>query len=257
MKEQSKIPSDVRLYRQELASDLLKLSSLLEKFYLNTGEIRKAASQLKSESVFKIKPSDDVDYTMIGYNISEIEIIFSELPNHTHPENIEDLTLKFDIKLLSNFEKEYSHKDPLKHLEFNIVITGYVGDKEHIISYHLDRHPESENETEEAHPKYHFQFGGRKLDKTNKEFGQSIILDSPRIMHYPMDLVLGIDFIVSNFFPETWIQLKKENDYVSLVRDYKDKFLKPFFASIACHWTGLVNEKSSWSDIEICPQLYK
>ncbi|MBW4970792.1 hypothetical protein KZY98_10010 [Croceibacter atlanticus] len=257
MKVQSKIPSEVRLYRQELASDLLKLSSLLEKCYLNTGQIRRAASQLKSESVFKISPADEIDYTMIGYNINGIVINFDDVPNHTHPEEIENLTLNFDIKLYSNYTKDYNHDDPLRHLEFNIVVTGFVNDEEYITSYHLDRHPEGENETSESHPKYHFQFGGRKLDKRNREFGQSIILDSPRVMHYPMDLILGIDFIVSNFFPEKWAQLKKENDYVSLVKEYKDRMLRPFFASITNHWTGLLNGNSNWSDIEICPQLYK
>lgn len=253
----SKIPNNVLLYRANLASDLLALSKHLEKHGINTGGIRTAVSQLKdSTRVDKIKQSDPVDYSFFGYVVNNIEFFFTTPPSHTHPENLENISLKFDITLIGQFEENYSHTDPLKHLEFNLVVIGFKDKKEHIISYHLDRHPEGENESKEAHPKYHFQFGGRKLDKKNKDFGQSIILDSPRVMHYPMDIILGVDFIVSNFFPDTWDKLKKDGDYVSLISDYRDKYMKPFFCSLAGSWTGMLNGTAQWNSQEICPQIF-
>ena len=155
------------------------------------------------ENVPKISQNDVVNYSFYGYNVKGIYFMFDEPPNHTHPDKIEHLSLFFDIKVIKEYFKDYSHSDPLKHLEFNIVVMGHKDGKEYISSYHLDRHQEGDNEPLEAHPKYHFQFGGRKLDKSSRDFGQALILDSPRIMHYPMDIILGIDFIVSNFFPKT------------------------------------------------------
>lgn len=252
-----KIPKQVLLHREEMASDLLSLAKLLEKHYLNTGQIRKAASLLKEVSYIpKIQQKDEVNYNYIGYHVNDIDFIFTEPPSHTHPDGLENITLHFDINLIKEYTQDPIYSDPLKHLEFNIVVIGYKDGKEHIISYHLDRHPEGENDPTEAHPKYHFQFGGRKLDKKNKDFGQSIILDSPRIMHYPMDIVLGIDFIISNFFPEVWQELKKENDYVTIISEYKNQFMKPYFCSLANHWNGMINGKSSWNSEQICPQLF-
>lgn len=254
----SKIPKQVLLHREEMASDLLLLAKLLEKHYLDTGNIRKAASQLKEVNfVPKIQQKDDVNYNYLGYDVSDINFFFINPPSHTHPDGLENITLHFDINLIKEYTRDrtYTYSDPLKHLEFNIVVIGFKDGKEHIISYHLDRHPECIDDPIEAHPKYHFQFGGRKLDKRGKDFGQSIILDSPRIMHYPMDIVLGIDFIVSNFFPEVWRELKKENDYVSIISEYKNKFLKPYFCSLANHWNGMINGESSWNSEQICPQL--
>lgn len=245
------------LHRHQLANDLLSLAELLEKQGINTGEIRKAVSQLKdANAVPKIDDSDKVDYTYYGYDIGNIEFYFDKSPAHTHPDDLDPLTLKFDINLIAKYNEEQDYSDPLKHLEFNILVIGFKNQTEHIISYHLDRHPEGENHPIEAHPKYHFQFGGRKLKKANKNFGQSIILDSPRIMHYPMDIILGVDFIISNFFPITWQSLKKENNYVSLVSNYRDKLMKPYFCSLAGHWKGMLNGTSSWRTEEICPQLF-
>ena len=253
----SKIPNDVMLYRTKLASDLIDLSKHLEKYGINTGGIRKAVSQLKDPTrVDKINQSDPVDYSFYGYDVNNIEFYFTAPPSHTHPEDLENISLKFDITLIGQYDAKYSHSDPLKHLEFNLVVLGFKNEKEHIISYHLDRHPEGENESKEAHPKYHFQFGGRKLDKRNKDFGQSIILDSPRIMHYPMDIILGVDFIVSNFFPDIWEELKKDGDYVSLISIYRDKYMKPFFCSLAGNWTGMINGTAQWKSQEICPQIF-
>lgn len=257
MAKGNKIPGEVMLFRHELANDLLVLSGLLEKHYINTGQIRQAATQLKDENrVPKVQQSDTVDYELWGYDVKNIEFNFYEAPSHTHPEDLKSITLKFDITLIAKYVKNYTHSDPLKHLEFNVVVTGFKNEKEHIISYHLDRHPESKNEPLVAHPKYHFQFGGRKLDKRNKDFGQSIILDSPRLMHYPMDIILGIDFIISNFFPEIWDKLKKENDYVTLISGYRDRLMKPYFCSLTSHWMGMLNGSSDWRTSEICPQLF-
>ncbi|WP_286760611.1 hypothetical protein [Salegentibacter sp. UBA1130] len=255
--KKNKVPKDVKIHRLEMAEDLLTLSKLLEKYYINTGQIRNAASQLKDETkVSKVKQSDEIDYSFYGYKIDPIEFSFTSTPEHTHPEGLDGMTLSFDINLIASYQKDYSHSDPLKHLEFNIIVIGYKDDKDHIISYHLDRHPEGEKEPLSSHPKYHFQFGGRKLNKGKRHFGQSIILDSPRLMHYPMDIILGVDFVLSNFFPEIWSELKKNGEYISLVKEYRNRLLKPYFCSLANHWRGELNGASTWNTHEICPQLY-
>lgn len=256
--DKSKIPKEVKVHRLEMAEDLLSLSKLLEKHYINTGQIRSAASQLKDTTkINKVNQSDEIDYTLYGYKIEPLEIYFPSTPEHTHPEGLKDMTLSFDINLIAAYQKDYSHSDPLKHLEFNIVVIGYKDDKDHVISYHLDRHPEGDNDPLSSHPKYHFQFGGRKMNTEKYDFGQSIILNSPRLMHYPMDIILGIDFVLSNFFPTVWNELKNDGQYISLVTVYRDRLLKPYFCSLTSHWRGELNGTSDWNTQEICPQLFK
>lgn len=256
--EKNKIPKNVKAHRLDMAEDLLALSKLLEKHYINTGQIRNAATQLKDYTkVSKVNQSDEIDYSYYGYDIEPIEFSFTSTPDHTHPGGLKNMTLSLEVKLIAAYQEDYSHSDPLKHLEFNIVVIGMKDEKDHIISYHLDRHPEGEKEPMSSHPKYHFQFGGRKLNKEKYDFGQSIILDSPRLMHYPMDIILGVDFVLSNFFPRIWSELKKEGEYISLITAYRDKLIKPYFCSLTNHWRGELNGTSDWNTCEICPQLFK
>ena len=56
--------------------------------------------------------------------------------------------------------------------------------------------------------------------------GDLMILDSPRISYHPMDLILGVDFLLSNFLPENWNNLTSTVDeYNTLVEKYQNLFL--------------------------------
>jgi len=102
------------------------------------------------------------------------------------------------------------------------------------------------------HPIYHFQLGGRELKDTITDYGQALFLDSPRIMHHPMEFILGIDFVLSNFFPMIWNDIKKKPDYINVLTKYQKQFIFPYFKSIVEYFEDTSN---SWNPREIYPQL--
>lgn len=254
-----------KAFRLERASELDQFARVLNKSGIcDASNIFEAVKQLKDfDYVPKIEVDDPVNYDWWGYDTGDINFYFEQLPRHTHPENATNLCLSLSVRLIADYKDFLTISDPYKHLEFNIVISGGYINKETkksfelITSYHLDRHlfKEGDNDPEDCHPIYHLQFGGRKLEKKYRDFGNSLILDAPRVVHYPMDVILGVDFVLSNFFSLTWRRLRQDGEYVNLVRDYQSYFWKPYAHSNASHWKPFAQQNVNWDPIAIWPQL--
>jgi hypothetical protein len=254
-------------YRLELANELNLL-----KIVLNSSNIQKksidsidiAINRLKDKEYLppiKVEDSDEVIGTPLnwGYDIKGFIIKIDITNNLQYPKIVTNAFLNFSISLKGvYFDHSKEYKDPFKHLEFNIVIEAKSRkEKDHILSYHLDRHIEGGNPSNEVHPIYHFQVGGRKLDsfKSNgKNFGNQLIIDSPRFMHYPMDFITGLDFILSNFAPDIWRKLKRDPKYLKILKSSQERTIKPFIASLAHHF-GFHDIDNDWDKKKICPQL--
>ncbi|MDB4257266.1 hypothetical protein N9818_00265 [Arcobacteraceae bacterium] len=131
-----------------------------------------------------------------------------------------------------------------------------------IYAIHFDKH-NIEQSSHQAHPVYHFQFGGNRLNEdenqqpTNLIHGQALFLDAPRIMHHPMELILGLDFILSNFFPTIWNKIKNIKSYRRILNKYQKDFILPYFKSIVDHFddTPIDDTPNVWSSKDIYPQL--
>lgn len=237
-----------KTFISSMASDLSTLSQILSNEY----KICYFANQISS-LVGQIKKNKSFDYTLKPLEFKFID--YPSCPSHT---NIENLRLLFDIKIKGEYKNIPKLKDPLCYLEFNICITGNdPNNKNHNLFYsiHFDRHQEGENHSKEIHPAYHFQFGGRKIKDVGIDFGQALFMDTPRIMYHPMDVFLGIDFILSNFFPESWIRLKQDGTYINLIKKYQKYFIYPYFKTITKYFEE--TSKQPWSSIDIYPQLIK
>ena len=256
--------------RRKIASDLRKLSLVLIKYFptAEIGSFESAISELYNKDSIPSIPDKGSNKNLWQYNLGRLIFNFDSIPRHTKPENCKDLKLILDIKTIGNCNDLKSMKDPFEWLEFNIVIEGTKfsdeGNKQLITSYHLDRHimNEDDGEGEFPHPIYHFQFGGRKLAEQENmiDTGNLLVFDSPRIAHYPMDAILGIDFTLSNFFPNIWKKIKAESsEYINLIEEYQELFLKPYIHTHASQWNYSSAEISSspfWSPNMICPQLF-
>ncbi|OJV51675.1 MAG: hypothetical protein BGO31_00275 [Bacteroidetes bacterium 43-16] len=259
------INSKTKAFRIERASELEQFARVLQKSGIcDPSYIFDAAKQLRDfEFVPKIEKDDPVDYNFWGYDSGEIIFYFENSPRHTYPVNASNLSLTLTVKVIADYNDFQAICDPYKHLEFNIIINGGLFDKssqetrELVTSYHLDRHifKEGDNEPEDCHPIYHLQFGGRKLEKSNRDFGNALILDAPRVAHYPMDIILGVDFILSNFFSKTWRSLRRDGEYINLVKDYQQYFWKPYAHSSASHWKPYTHHDVNWDPVNIWPQL--
>lgn len=257
--------------RKKFATDLRRLRDIIYEYFptAELGSFETAITELRNKEKIPRIFEEEVNTNYWGYTLSRLIFNFNKPPRHTIPENCKELKLILNIKAIGDCEDLNTLKDPFKWLEFNIVIEGTkFEDKKPIhvfTSYHLDRHiyDKNDGEAEYPHPLYHFQFGGRKLKGYNNsiETGNLLVFDSPRIAHYPMEAVLGIDFTLSNFFPQVWLKMRTEsNEYLNLIEEYQNLILKPYIHTHASHWQYSDNEITTcefWNSNVICPQLFK
>ena len=103
----------------------------------------------------------------------------------------------------------------------------------HVDSWHLDYEPENDNEY--VHPMFHLTHGGRIMDGI--EVGQSMKLVVPRLPFYPMDAILGIDFIVGNFYKkDTYNRLRSDQLYNKAVQNAQNRLWRPYFLALSRKW---------------------
>jgi hypothetical protein len=229
-----------------MASDLNTLSQILSKEYsicFSTKQITDIASEIKRTKNF-------------DYALKPLEFKFIDYPAHLSHTNIDNLRLGFSMRIKGTHNKIPELKDSLNHLEFNIWVTGTNKNNKSsnpFYSIHFDRHIEGDNPSKEVHPIYHFQFGGRKIKDKSIDLGQALFMDTPRIMHHPMDIFLGIDFVLSNFFPKIWDKFKKDGRYTNLIKKYQSYFVYPYFKTITRHFEESISQP--WSSKDIYPQL--
>jgi hypothetical protein len=98
--------------------------------------------------------------------------------------------------------------------------------------------------------------GGHRLKSySGKNFGNAMFMGSPRIKHYPMDLILGIDFITSNFCPEVHKTLRKEQAFIKLLKNSQERILKPYYGSLSNYFGFNQDTSNTWKANKIFPQL--
>lgn len=264
------VSNEIMKNRRKLAADLRKLEGVIYN-YFPTAEIssfESAITELHNNKSIPQIPDKESDNNLWGYSLSRLIFKFDKAPRHTIPGNCKDLKLILDIKAIGNCKDLKSLKDPFEWLEFNIVIEGtkfsQEENKQLITSYHLDRHimSDDDGEPDYPHPLYHFQFGGRRLANQNGliDTGNLLVFDSPRVAHYPMEAISGIDFTLSNFFPQIWNKIRSEsNEYINLIEEYQELFLKPYIHTHASQWnysSADISINDIWNPNMVCPQLF-
>lgn len=241
-----------REYILEVASDLTALAEILNKEGIDTSQFYTISGQLKQPPL---------KYKLLPF---KIEIKDSEkFPKRlSHKSSAQNLELFFDLEIECDTTNFVSNKDPFKKYSFNIVIKGRNKNNANsklIYAIHFDKHnleeQEEGNTPKQAHPAYHFQFGGNKLEDEEKlDSGRALFLDAPRIMHHPMELILSIDFILSNFFPTIWNRIKPLPIYKKILKKYQKDFILPYFKSVVEYFE---DTSTVWKTEEIYPQLVK
>jgi len=170
------------------------------------------------------------------------------VPTSTLPTNTKIVEVTFSAEMEGRyFDKGNPNilSDPLVCLtNFNIMIYGLdENNKDLCAAWHLDRHTDelgigTADDKGYMHPEYHITFGGKKMEKDEPlNFGNILILPTPRLPHPPMDVVLGIDFIIQNFYPkEHKIDILEDERYIAIVKNAQLRLWRPYFRSLASHW---------------------
>jgi hypothetical protein len=90
-----------------------------------------------------------------------------------------------------------------------------------------------------SHPEFHLHYSGNKMFHSGYKFGQTLLMESPRIQFPPMDIVLAIDFILKNFYSEEQrrdIENSPNFDYNAIMERAKLRMWRPYYLAIAMHW---------------------
>lgn len=147
--------------------------------------------------------------------------------------------------------------DPFSKLTINFIVQGMLlsASSSTVVTaaWHFDRHEADPNEvTSASHPLYHVQYGGRKMQSL--QLGATLLCDPPRFLYPPMDAILAVDFVTSNFSYGAWLRLREDPSYVRLVTESYREFWEPWFAGMNAFWTE--NAHVLWSQHKhLCPSL--
>lgn len=247
------VPSNIMASRFERASELEAFARLIDKTGLcHRSDLIYDAAKILRDKTSAFHTPGTTDYSCWGYNIQNLPFTFSELPQrHIRPSSIHSMKLEIDVSVLCNDSNWQSSSDPFISMNFRARIIGSDSHKEYSFGYHVDKHNGAESE--EVHPIYHLQYD--PLVNEDSELGTVLFLDTPRIMHVPIDLILGLDMVFSNFLPKVWNSLRNETEYQSLYSKYVNLIWKPYIHTWASHWSYKPEELNWNLPNMICPYL--
>jgi hypothetical protein len=192
-----------------------------------------------------------------GYSISNIRfpVEFSTL-KHIRPEGFSNLEVIINVDVVSKNSEWLKLNDPFDVLNFRTLLKGtnQKTGKIHYLGFHVDRHNGAK--VNEVHPLYHLQYLQNSKVKNKDEFdhGDSLQLDIPRMMQLPMDLILGVSVIISNFAPRLYEKLLNERQFINLTKEYQERIWRPYFNSLESYWMTPINNRI-WDPKLNCPYL--
>ena len=145
-------------------------------------------------------------------------------------EGVNERIIKQSINLrIWSFDENICYREKIDAPEIKDKLE-YLGWKRVILRFHFDLKNLDEENLE---PLFHLHVGGRQGDEENCWLHEKISV--PRFSHPPMDLILLCEFILMNFFPEEYRNLKEDPEWVSLIRKSQEIFLVPYFRECMHH----------------------
>lgn len=253
-----KISKKLMKFRKERAQELDNVERLLTQHIpsINCSPLRKAISSLRNDQKWILFKDKSRDVNTWGYDIRDLTFQIPET-RHIQPAGIKRLELYFSIKIIANYQDWDTSNDPLRELSFRVLIRG-VGDKTAQTGFHIDRHELENPINGEIHPSYHFQNSVNPNNEDQFEYGSVLSLDAPRVMHYPMDFILGIGFLTANFSPKYYEKLLDTHPYPRYLKESQERIWKPYAHLMSSYWKSpLSAPKTSlnWNSKQICPYL--
>lgn len=192
-----------------------------------------------------------------GYTIQGLTIPVEKTTlKHIRPTGFSAVEVIVDLDIESKISEWTNLNDPFTNLSFRSLLKGTntQTNKIHYLNFHVDRH--NGTTTNEIHPLYHLQYLQNAKNKPKDEFdhGESLQLDIPRMMHFPMELILGVSFLLSNYSPIQYAKLIQDRQYINLCKEYQQRVWRPYINSLESYWTTAANQRI-WDAKLNCPYL--
>lgn len=165
------------------------------------------------------------------------------IPPNTIPNSICRLDAIITISIgMKNQANEFDINHLFETYEFNVLFIGYENEQNRFYSsFHLDY--DSTDKSKYLHPWFHLTFGGHVLKNMQLRNGNLMLLPTPRIPLWPMDFIIGIDFILSNFLEKTeyFKKFASNSNYQKALKNSQDEIWRPYILSLAHHWCKFGN----------------
>lgn len=185
-----------------------------------------------------------------------VQIHDMELPIE-NPKHLKPNKLKGNLKMFVSISMEGSGKgwkneeDCIKNLRFKVEVIGKdQKDPQKIFQtgFHIDM-VDDKDDSSEMHPLYHVHF----LNDSLIEGTEVLAMDVPRLMHHPVDVLLGILLVYANYNQTGYKKLLNDGLFMGLCRDSAKHILTPYYQSLSkVPWTeGVITEY----DKSLCPYL--
>ena len=159
-----------------------------------------------------------------------------------------ELHISMDGEVNANLWGE-EDKNPWQSLSFKAELKiCTMGGELLLKSFHVDQIPVSDSDYKEVHPLSHVHFceGVEGNNACMRE-------DLPRLIHYPLDIVLGLSVALQNYAPQLFDSLCRNSNYLGLCYESQKRLLVPYFSSYA---DCINNDGKSDDNIKTqCPYL--
>lgn len=242
-------------FRRARASDLRILCQTLDSKLgdCDTSSLESVISQLNNSDSIPTLKDGTRDQNIWGYDIEDFKMPLDTL-SHVKPQDIKKGEIILNMKLRAKIEHWDTFHDPFIELSYSVMIKG-IGSKTYHFGFHIDKHTGT-TKTKEPHPTYHLQYNFNPTKSNNPNLGDLFYIDTPRIMHKPIDFILGIGFLTSNFYPFAFDVLKEERAFIKLQQIYQNAIWKPYFHTLANQWKPFKQDNIVWNPInELVPTI--
>lgn len=232
------------------ANELRQLEKSLSSLY-PAGEaylepLKAAAKQLDTEA------DGSATLNQWGYHIKNLLLPVGNVHN-VNPAGIQ-------AKICVNCECEFNvndwnntNCDPFNKCSFRIRVFGEYQGIKHSWGMHIDK--EARTGLDEWHPLYHLHCFEGMVDSPTVLIDASqnkgtLLLNVPRLMHYPLDIFLGIGFCLMNFNKKEVFTKLYTNDqqFPRLYKKSQDRIMKPYMDSLVGVSGSVFTRKA------LCPQ---
>lgn len=240
-------------FYRERAEELRELQKALETQF-NGKTMNLAPLQVAVKDLEKIADGDK-DEDEWKCNITNLIIPFGDVRN-VEPAEI-DARISISCMFKTTIDAWNNAKcDPFNTYSFMLRVFGEYDGVEYSWGLYIDKSPTT-GTVEEWHPLYHLHcFESRANGVTilidNEKKKGTMHLNVPRLVHYPLDIMLGIGFCLTNFYKKEMFTKfcgKSGSQFVRYYKQSQERILKPFFESLANNRDSVYNVK------DLCPQI--
>lgn len=241
-----------KAYREARQKEMRQLAEILggTGIIRNVGELNTAASKI-SEGGTPYEWTLDIKDLVFSLNKKAIDA-----QRHRKPSDVAEIDVQLNVRLHGRCLASGAGHDPFVRLSVECVASarraGDVKAKYHS-AWHLERQSPGAA-ADLAHPAYHLQYGGMRLAPRG-DAGNHLLLDSPRVAHPPLDGVLAVDFVISNYFPKRWRELRStDRRYKDLIEAAQERYWRPYAAASSTRWS---TQQCDWDGAEVWPQVVR